>query len=485
VSGPRSFLDGRVVLHHGDSREVLRGLADNSVDSVVTDPPYALVSIGKRFGADGAAPAKAGKTGAYQRASAGFMGQKWDTGETAFDPDFWREVRRVLKPGGHVVAFSGTRTYHRLACAIEDAGFEIRDCIAWLYGTGFPKSHDVSKAIDKAAGAEREVISSRRAHDIRGGNLMEASQGLQVGSYSIDITAPPTDDAKLWQGWGTALKPAIEPIVLARKPLSEGTVAANVLRWGTGAINLDGCRVKASGRPMIESRSEASQGVFGDGLNGSRAAGTPDQGRWPANVVHDGSAEVLAAFPDAAGQLRPVTGAERAKRTVNVLGDFSGSRHGAEPRGDAGSAARFFYSAKADADDRIGSKHPTVKPVDLMQWLCRLVTPPGGVVLEPFAGSGSTGEAAWREGFRAVLVEREAQYCEDIARRMALCLSGMAERRRESVKARGLTADAGPLFGGHGEAQGGGDGSTASSRTNTGGGGPNDRPGRTQAMSEP
>ena len=321
-------------LDHGDSREVLKRYPPNHFDGVACDPPYALVSIGARFGADGAAPARVGASGVYARASAGFMGQRWDTGDTAFDPAFWAEIWRVLKPGSHVVAFGGTRTYHRLVCAIEDAGFEIRDQLAWVYGSGFPKSHD------------------------QGG------------------------------GWGTALKPAFEPIVLARKPL-DGTVAQNMARWGVGGLNIDGCRV-------------------GDA-----------RGRWPANLAHDGSDEVIAAFPTAPGQLRDVSGPQRSRRTKNAYGDMAGDRSGMKVRGDVGSAARFFYSAKASSVERGGTGHPTVKPIAVMRWLCRLIAPPGAVLLDPFAGSGTTGLAAAAEGQRAVLIEREAAYCDDIVRRLA------------------------------------------------------------------
>jgi site-specific DNA-methyltransferase (adenine-specific) len=317
-----TFLDGRIALHADDCRTALKAIPDASIDAVVTDPPYALVSIVKRFGSANAAPAKYGTDGAYARASAGFMGQKWDTGDTAFDPGFWSDVLRVIKPGAHLLAMGSPKTYHRLACAIEDAGFEIRDCIMWVYSTGMPKSHDA-------------------------GN-----------------------------GWGTATKPSHEPIALARKPLSEGTIAANIRAHGTGAINIEATRVN---------------------------------GKWPANLIHDNSAEVLALSSD---------------------------------------AARFFHSVKADFDDRLGSRHPTIKPVDLMQYFCRLITPPGGCVLDPFAGTGTTGEAAWREGFNAILIEREAEYQNDIRRRMALCLAGPDERVRESIKARGqlLEPDSLPLF---------------------------------------
>lgn len=358
-----------VTVHHGDSREVLKGIPDASIDSCVTDPPYALVSISKRFGAEGASPAKSGKTGAYARASAGFMGQKWDTGETAFDPAFWAEVLRVLKPGAHLIAFSGTRTYHRMACAIEDAGFEIRDQIGWLYGSGFPKSHN------------------------------------QSGE---------------WEGWGSALKPAWEPIVLARKPLI-GTIAANLEEHGTGALNIDASRIGVGEGGARDGEESAARRYTDAGstnfapMPGPR--GGDAKGRWPANVIHDGSEEVVDAFPEAPGQQRAVGPEHGAKSSVNVYGDYGARDHFA-PRGDSGSAARFFYSAKADAADRCGSKHPTVKPIDLMAYLCRLVTRPGGTVLDPFAGSGSTGMACLREGFDCILIEREAQYVADIHRRL-------------------------------------------------------------------
>jgi DNA modification methylase len=383
------FLDGKVTLYGGDNRDVLRDLPDNSVDSICTDPPYALVSIVKRFGGAKAKPAN--DNDVYARASRGFMGKQWDTGEVAFSEVFWAECLRVLKPGGHVAAFSGTRTYHRMACAIEDAGFEIRDQLAWCYGSGFPKSHDVSKAIDKAAGAERtEVISHRKG----------VTKTFNIGATETvkgrdPITAPATPQPAEWKGWGTALKPAWEPICLGRKPLI-GTVADNVLEHGTGAVNVDGCRV---GDDVVGWGGGAAGGnTWGDENCGLAKAGNarPVVGRWPANIVHDGSNEAEQAFPDG--------------------------------------SARFFYTAKADKQDRMGSKHPTVKPVDLMQWLCRLITPPGGTVLDPFAGSGSTGEAAWREGFKAILCEREEEYQADIAERLRLANAGPMERTRRAIK---------------------------------------------------
>ncbi|PKA40651.1 site-specific DNA-methyltransferase [Rhizobium sullae] len=424
------FLDGKVTLYGGDNRDVLKQLPDNSICAIVTDPPYALVSIQKRFGKPGSAPAKGND--AYMRASAGFMGANWDVGEVAFSEVFWAECLRVLKPGGHVVAFSGTRTYHRMTVAIEDAGFEIRDQLAWVYGSGFPKSHDVSKAIDKAAGAEREVVGK--------------GQSGVSGDSGHDITAPATDVAREWQGLGTALKPAWEPICLARKPLI-GTVADNVLEHGTGAINVDGCRVATD--EVISNHGETGGSEPTSFSLGARTAMQTDGqklGRWPANIIHDGSDEVVAAFPDAPGQQRAVGPQHGAKDSVNVFGDY-GPRDDFAPRLDSGSAARFFYSAKADKLDRLGSKHPTVKPVDLMQWLVRLVTPKGGVVLDPFAGSGSTGEAAWREGMRAVLIEREEEYQADIARRLELTNAGPATRKAASVRGKPASSGAPDLFG--------------------------------------
>jgi site-specific DNA-methyltransferase (adenine-specific) len=522
----KTFHDGKVILHAGDCLEHIKALPENSIDAVVTDPPYHLTSIVKRFGAEDAAPCKVGKTGAYARASRGFMGKVWDGGDIAFQPELWAEVLRVLKPGGHMVCFGGTRTYHRMVCAIEDAGFEIRDQLAWVYGSGFPKSHNV-------------------------GN-----------------------------GWGTALKPAWEPICLARKPLSEATVAANVLRWGTGALNIDGCRIEAAlgdkGEWPITNRRH-------DDVAYTLAPVLTDQakGCWPANLCHDGSPEVMAGFP-----------VLTSKSTASVDGRPHGTTFGGNKMsedikgtwfGDSGSAARFFasfpqegnqcpsinghasfaessfvlsskaavsalshvveastqrlvlhpqsyrardmnvsallfdgigtlltgtiqniekrflrglrlerlslsdshakivatpnptgtititisllkssgfvgaamfdltgtsleagasdsakrfhYTSKADANDRLNSKHPTVKPVDLMQWLVRLVCPKGATVLDPFAGTGTTGAASFIEGRRCVLIEREAEYLADIERRMELLLSGRDERARKLAQA--------------------------------------------------
>lgn len=421
----QDFLDGKITLYHGDNRDVLRQLPDSSIDSVVTDPPYALVSIVKRFGGANAKPPKDYGPGnglaAYARAARGFMGKQWDTGEVAFSEEFWAEVLRVLKPGGHVAAFGASRGYHRMACAIEDAGFEIRDSLMWIYGTGFPKSHDVSKGIDKAAGVEFEASPASgvgfMGPDGPGGYNITKNRLTRIGEMS--------DAARQWEGWGTALKPAFEPIVLARKPLSEGTVAANVLRWGTGALNIDGCRIEAPGVDLGRNNNARKQE---DGTSyvvqktAMRIDNSGGLGRWPANVVHDGSDEVIAAFPNTApakagnrgvtGRHDPGQGAEH-----NRMKEYSASVRGHFDNG--GSAARFFYSAKASKADRAGSKHPTVKPISLMEWLATLITPPGGTVLDPFAGSGTTGAAARNKGFACILIEREAEYVEDIRRRLS------------------------------------------------------------------
>lgn len=412
---------------NADCMDALKDIPDCSVDSCVTDPPYHLTSIVKRFGGNNAAPAQFGTDGAYARASRGFMGKQWDGGDIAFRSAIWEQVLRVLKPGAHLLSFGGTRTYHRMVCAIEDAGFEIRDTILWLYGSGFPKSHDVSKAIDRAAGEEREIIAdgpfaSRKPNGSAGVN----SVGL-CPNPGAKITAPASSDAIKWQGWGTALKPACEPIVMARKPLEESTVAAQVLETGTGALNVDACRIHASdapGRSYVVKRLKTGATLNATGGNwrpddGPQYQGEMKPGRWPANVCHDGSDDVLSEF-SRFGDARAggsAIGIEPSRRPcTNVLGERG--RVPWQSHSDSGSASRFFYTAKADKSDRLSSKHPTVKPVDLMRWLVRMVTPPGGTVLDPFSGSGTTGMACLAEGFNAILIEKEKEYYEDILNRI-------------------------------------------------------------------
>jgi site-specific DNA-methyltransferase (adenine-specific) len=413
----------------GDCRELLRDMPDNSLDSVVTDPPYHLTA-GKKGGTGKASEHKDGSPFATvsRLNSSGFMGQAWDGGDTAFQVGLWTEILRVLKPGGHVAAFGGSRTYHRLACAIEDAGFEVRDMVAWTYGSGFPKSHDISKAIDKTAGAEREVVGRYRPPNGTDWNLANDKARTEVGAVghssradSLDRTAPATDAAREWEGWGTALKPSLEPICLARKPLSEKSIAANVLKWGTGALNIDGCRIETDeyfGGGAQMASSGTTVGKFPDYEPAPNVAGSP-LGRWPANLCHDGSDEAVAGFPAEAGAAAPVH-KRNGDKFRNAYGAFAGNidEEGSTFRGDSGSAARFFYCAKAGKLDRLGSSHPTVKPVALMRWLCRLVTPPGGLVLDPFAGTGSTGIAAYIEGFRSTLMELRDEAADDIERRL-------------------------------------------------------------------
>jgi site-specific DNA-methyltransferase (adenine-specific) len=416
-----------VSVHHGDCRDVLATLPEASIDACVTDPPYGLGFMGKEWDTPGALverkpdrSVKWDKVGgnhnptdsadaARTRRAENRKFQEWC--------DSWLpEVFRVLKPGAHVLAFGGTRTYHRLVCAIEDAGFEIRDQIGWAYGSGFPKSLDVSKAIDKAAGAEREVVGRNPTY--RKNQLDAASWTLQ---RSPDLTAPSTPEAATWEGWGTAFKPAWEPIVVARKPLI-GTVASNVLAHGTGAINIDGCRVAAApgdkGDWPITARSNERGSMAGPM---TAVATDHSLGRWPANLVHDGSDEVLACFPETGKSTGGKGAASGLIDNAGIYGAFSGENKGASAGGfgDTGSAARFFYCAKASKSERgEGNIHPTVKPVALMRWLVRIVTPPGGVVLDPFAGSGTTGLAAMAEGFSATLIEADAPYADIIASRL-------------------------------------------------------------------
>lgn len=408
-----------VSIHHSDCVAWLQAYDGPFFDSCVTDPPYHLTSIVKRFGGKDAAPAMVGATGAYARASKGFMGKEWDGGDVAFRPETWRAVYDKLKPGAHLVAFSGTRTYHRMACAIEDAGFEIRDQLQWIYGSGFPKSHDVSKAVDRVLGANRPSANRPSANRRGDGTIYGLGH-----SGVIDNSDPATPESAFWQGWGTALKPACEPICLARKPLSEKSIAANVLKHGTGAINVDGCRISTE-ETIKATRNYVAGGLEPGGMQKGPGAFAVykqnDAGRWPANVLHDGSDEVLAGFPFSKSE-----GGDGYKNSVFCGGKATGG-HGL---GDEGSAARFFYSAKAGPLDRIGSKHPTIKPIDLMRWLVRLITPPGGLILEPFAGSGTTGIAALAEGFDCTMIDLEADHVADIERKLAF-LRGEGRMRVE------------------------------------------------------
>jgi site-specific DNA-methyltransferase (adenine-specific) len=378
------FLLNRV--HCADCVEAMKLLPDGCVDAVVTDPPYEI----------------------------GFMGKNFDKTGIAHRVETWAAALRVAKPGAHLLAFGGTRTFHRLACAIEDAGWEIRDCVMWVYGSGFPKSLDVSKAIDKAAGCVRPRVPG--------------GCGTK-GTISTDRLKPGeaiSGEAIRWQGWGTALKPAWEPIIVARKPL-EGTVAANVLKHGTGAMNIDGSRVGVAQTVTLRSGS-MGKGIYGGDARVAEIINPP--GRFPANLIHDGSAEVLEGFPQSASGAhvcgRPNGSNAAFGKDLSRINDY-------DIPASTGSAARFFYTAKADKQDRgKGNDHPTVKPLDLMRYLVRLVTPPGGIVLDPFAGSGSTGVAALQLGFRFIGFDLDAHYAGDIcAPRLEAAAAGLtlAEHR--------------------------------------------------------
>ena len=444
-------------LHNGDCLNVLKMMAEDEVfvDSIVTDPPYEL----------------------------GFMGRSWDSTGIAFQKETWELCFKVLKPGGHLLAFSGSRTYHRMAVAIEDAGFEIRDQVMWLYGSGFPKSMNIGKSLDKKLGNEREVVGTLKSkQDIRSGNYVGTA--TDTNEYSrIDI--PITEGNSEWEGWGTALKPAHEPLVLARKPLSEKSVVDNVLKHRTGGINIDECRVEGNDakypdsnpdfrdqgrqskenmgidklsfgqtenvkRKKVVRKSRDENGVWTDDNSGMKSEGSEyadadPRGRFPSNVMHDGSDAVKDIFPHTkSGKMKQhIEGGQ-----YNVYGKMY--PRDVETIGDEGSAARFFYCAKTsraernqgldnlptkkassmpgrrNADDMKDSKidndvtdrfvtekkniHPTVKPIKLMKYLCRLITPKGGTILDPFMGSGSTGMAAKEEKFDFIGIEKEEQY---------------------------------------------------------------------------
>ena len=424
-------------LLQGDCLEQMKTLPDNSVDAIVSDPPYGI----------------------------SFMAKKWDYDVPKVE--VWQEAMRVLKPGGHALIACGTRTQHRMVVNIEDAGFEIRDVVSWIYGSGFPKSLNISKAIDKAAGAERDVTGYKKLNEkdkktyIPNGKD-QMFKGLVQGDRKMQITAPATEAAKQWDGWGTALKPSCEFFTLARKPLSEKTVATNVLKWGTGGINIDGCRV-GTDEDCSRKKSLVKDTAAGFGKGAAMGGNGHAQGRFPANLIHDGSQEVLELFPvtkpskaNLKSDNRMVTGAGNSLK----LGK-AGERSPENSYTDKGSAARFFYCAKASKKDRDegcddiqtkprnehnlsnnacgrcglrvkangsgkkcecgelreiiklqpkGNNHPTVKPTALMQYLCRLITPTGGTVLDPYMGSGSTGKAAIKEGFDFIGCELDPDY---------------------------------------------------------------------------
>lgn len=386
----------RFQLLKGDCLATLKQLPDNSIDSVVCDPPYHLQSIVKRFSSPTAAESQYGTDGAYRRMSKGFMGQSWDGGQIAFETAVWLECYRVLKPGGHLIAFGGTRTIHRITCAIEDSGFDIRDQICWMQFQGFPKSLNISKQLDRMAGAEREVIGISN-NGIAGGtgqhNGQNDSYGY-LGEYSI--TKPATPEAQKWDGWGTALKPSYEPAILARKPISEANIAQNVLKWGTGGINVDACRFAYGDDCWVGPQTDESH-QWNLKKNGIRDAFAeqPDNtlrvdlssykpsGRWPANIYQC-----------------PKPPRRQKEAGLEHLESSGGGSLG------------FGQDGSLDGRNQpiVKNIHPTVKPIKLMRWLVRLVTPPGGTVLDPFLGSGTTAAAAIQEGFDVVGCELTEKY---------------------------------------------------------------------------
>jgi DNA modification methylase len=383
-------------LLEGNNLELLKTLEENSIDSIVTDPPYGL----------------------------SFMGKKWDYNVPSVE--FWKEVYRVLKPGGHVLSFGGTRTYHRMVVNIEDAGFEIRDQIMWVYGSGFPKSLNIGKAVDKLQGNEREVnnaegyrVTTNSMNNGLKNKCLKCDKPFFSGNPCI---CPKPKGTSEWEGWGTALKPSVEPICMARKPLAEKTVAENVLKYGTGGINIDESRVVMSDEDIKTNTAKASKeftGVkpFGEEEGKGSALLPNTQGRFPANLIHDNSEEVRECFPDTksndAGEMiyRRTKSNSINSKGMNEIGK------GVKRKGykDNGNSSRYFksiiYQPKASKKDRgEGNNHPTVKPINLMTYLCRLITPKGGIVLDPFNGSGSTGVAALLEGFNYIGMEMDSEY---------------------------------------------------------------------------
>lgn len=459
-------------IHHGNCRSVMRSMHDCSVDAIVTDPPYGLsrepdpVQV-MRAWVDGKD---------YVHKSRGFMGQKWD----AFvpSPSYFKESLRVLKPGGYALVFAGSRTQDWMAMSLRFAGFEIVDTIMWVYSQGMPKSHNIGKAIDKTLGATRnEVVGRYQPPGMhRPWNLKNAADEREVDVFSssrnnLDILAPATIEAAQWEGWGTQLKPAYEPILLVRKPL-DGTFARNVLAHGVGGINIDACRVHADdatgGKYTIKRfAAGASVNKTGEWKLDQPFHGEMKAGRWPANFVHDGSDEVVDAFPFSAGQQGDLRGHSTARVSPNGIFGRFGAAADRLARGDEGSAARFFYCAKPSKQERHlgtgcspkgfakhgstlrhveeavkrgerdGNTHPTLKPITLMEWLCKMICPPDGVILDQFCGSGTTGMAALKNGFRFIGIERDAKYvsvanarCAYAQQRMTGQESKRAEKRR-------------------------------------------------------
>ena len=401
------------MLINGDCLKVVEKLVNDGiqVDSIVTDPPYHLTSIVERFGKEGSASVK-DKDGAFQRQSKGFMGKEWDGGDIAFRKETWELFMKVLKPGGHLLAFSGSRTYHRMAIAIEDAGFDIRDQIMWLYGSGFPKSLNIGKAVDKKQGNKREVIGTKEC-----GYQVSISKTRKEQGYRPNLTNATKEvivdkgDTE-FEGWGTALKPAHEPIVLARKPLSEKSIVENVLKHRTGGIHIDACRIEGDSDAKSRVRKAGTEFGQNSGWNDHKNVDTiydPSKGRYPSNVMHNGLQEEWSRY-----FYCPKTSKAEKSKGLNELPVkekvFNG-KSSTSSKDMKGVEKKFTTEPSANT-------HPTVKPVKLMKYLCRLVTPKEGTVLDPFMGSGSTGIAAKDEGFDFIGIEKEKEYFKIAERRI-------------------------------------------------------------------
>ena len=465
---------------NGDSLKILDTLPENSIDAIITDPPYGLTSITKRFGKENSSPAKEGKDGSFARLTKGFMGKEWDGSGIEYNIELWAKALKVLKPGGYLCAFGGTRTYHRIACAIEDAGFEIRDCLMWIYGSGFPKSLNIGLAIDKKNGVKGEVIKKTNAP------LFKASGEHKLSFGQNGVSLPRTTYEKLkatneWDGWGTALKPSYEPIIVARKPV-ENTVIENIEKWHVGGINIDECRVpfgnETDNRVGTDAVNTSHCGFWSKDASNDEVQMYKDNGRYPANTIltYDET-----DFEEVCGGM-PITKSnydEKGSHETEIHRENADNlKYGYKERvesgyNDEGNACRYFYCAKASKKDRdngleqfeaqmvgdgcertnkeTGRKyggerglrkniHPTVKPVELMQYLVRLVTPRGGTVLDIFNGSGSTGKAVAFENrerdahYKYIGIELDPEYCKISEARIDYALNKFEYEYAKEVK---------------------------------------------------
>lgn len=434
-------MDKRYTIINDNCLDALDRIEENSIDCIITDPPYGLTTITKRFGKENSAPNQYGKDGSFQRLTKGFMGQEWDGSGIEYNVELWSKALKTLKPGGYLLAFGGTRTFHRIACAIEDAGFEIRDTIMWLYGSGFPKSLNIGLAIDKKNGC------GDRGHRIAVASRYHPDGTFEPNGEYLEPYEAKTEIGKKWQGWGTALKPAYEPIIVARKPI-EKSVVENVMKYGVGGINIDACRIAFNGDKWNSQKSGVSSRAF-QSEETTTAGGVceaNENGRFPSNVIltYDDTDfnEVCGGFPNTkAGSIKP------HKNNANaIVNKMTSENITSSFNGDSGSASRYFYCAKASAKDRDDGLnefelqngirvnaprenetlktlprkniHPTVKPTELMQYLIRLVAPKGATIMDIFMGSGSTGKAVayenkeYQKDYKFIGIELSKEYCE-------------------------------------------------------------------------